>query len=176
MQLTEAEKRIVFQIEATDANTALREIQALIRCATSQSIKDAAESLVNKLHALPNQECMNLICEMQANYHLPEKASTIGELTAEIRQQSGAEKLSGHDVMGLERFSPETKHMIVFQVISHNSPVGSKGEKMRLFLSDTGYQKALKSQQNQDIVILEHAQVISGNLRYDEPPVSTIPT
>ena len=40
---------------------------------------------------------------------------------------SGAEKLKGHDIMALERFDPEVKHMIVFDVLSYDSPVGDKG-------------------------------------------------
>ena len=68
-------------------------------------------------------------------------ARTIGEKIAEARQQSGAEKLKGHDIMALERFDPEVKHMIVFDVLSYDSPVGDKGDKMRLFLTDAGYQK-----------------------------------
>ena len=31
--------------------------------------------------------------------------------------------------------------MIVFDVLSYDSPVGDKGDKMRLFLTDAGYQK-----------------------------------
>ncbi len=35
--------------------------------------------------------------------------------------------------MALERFDPEVRHMIVFDVLSYDSPVGDKGDKMRLF-------------------------------------------
>ena len=83
-----------------------------------------------------------------AEYRLPEKARTIGEMLAEARQRSGAQKLSGHDIMALERFDSATRHMIVFDVLTHDSPVGWKGEKMRLFLTDTGYSKALENQEN----------------------------
>ena len=110
---------------------------------------------------------MDLIREVQADYHLPGKARTIGEMLAEARQQSGAQKLSGHDIMALERFDPDTRHMIVFDVLSHESPMGWKGEKMRLFLTDTGYSKALENQEKGHIKIRSHAKVLSGNLRYD---------
>lgn len=62
-------------------------------------MKDTAESLLDKLRSLSDQKCMNLIREMQANYRLPEKARTIGEMLSEARHQSGAQKLSGHDIM-----------------------------------------------------------------------------
>ncbi len=32
--------------------------------------------------------------------------------------------------------------MIIFDVLTNDSPVGWKGERTRLFLSDTGYEKA----------------------------------
>ena len=110
---------------------------------------------------------MDLIRKVQAEYRLPEKAHTIGEMLAEARQQSGAQKLSGHDIMTLERFYPATRHMIVFDVLTHDSPVGWKGEKMRLFLTDTGYSKALENQEKGHIKIRSHAKVLSGDLHYD---------
>ena len=90
-----------------------------------------------------------------------------GEMLAEARQKSGAQKLSGHDIMALERFDPATRHMIVFDVLTHDSPVGWKGEKMRLFLTDTGYSKALENQEKGHIKIRNHAKVLSGDLHYD---------
>lgn len=74
------------------------------------------------------------------------KEKTIGELREEARQKFGAPKLAGHDIMNLERFAPDTRHMSVFDVLFHESPVDFKGEHMRLFLSDKGYKKALASQ------------------------------
>ena len=59
--------------------------------------------------------------------------------------------------------------MIVFDVLSGESPIGEKGDQMRLFLTEAGYQKALESQKKQYIHIKNHADVVSGNLRYDCP-------
>ena len=144
MKLTEAEKRMVFQIESTNQNAALNEIYMTWRYAPNPATKETAESLLDKLRPLSDQECMDLIRKVQTEYRLPEKARTIGEMLAEARQRSGAQKLSGHDIMALERFDPATRHMIVFDVLTHDSPVGWKGEKMRLFLTDTGLWKIRK--------------------------------
>lgn len=120
-----------------------------------------------KLRSLSNKECMDLIREVQTNYRLPGKPQTIGELLAEARQKSEAQKLSGHDIMALERFDPDTRHMIVFDVLSHASPpMGWKGEKMRLFLSEAGYGKALENQEKGFIKIRNHAKVCGGDLLY----------
>ena len=50
--------------------------------------------------------------------------------------------VGGHSILALERFMDETRHMIIFDVLSWKSPVGEKGERLRLFLSDMGYAKA----------------------------------
>ena len=92
---------------------------------------------------------------------------TIGELMEEMRVKAGAQNYSGHDYMDLARFDENTRHMVIFDVLTHDSPVGDKGERMRLFLSDTGYQKALENQERGNIKILSHAKVIRGDLRYD---------
>ena len=95
------------------------------------------------------------------------KNKTIGELLDEAVKKSGEPVLAGHDIMALERFGENTRHMIVFDVLSHSSPVGCKGERMRLFLSDTGYQKTLDSQDHGEIKIRKHAKVLRGDIFYD---------
>ena len=167
MDLSEDEKRMVYQIEGTDQNTALNEVYMTWRCADSQAVKDTAEGVLRKLRPLSDRECMDVIREVQRTYRLPEKPRTIGELLAEARQKSGAQKLAGHDIMALERFDPDTRHMIVFDVLTHDSPVGWKGDKMRLFLTEAGYKKALENQDRGHIRIRNHARVVSGDLRYD---------
>ena len=61
-------------------------------------------------------------------------------MLAEAERGSGAEQLKGHDIMALERFDPEVRHMVIFEVLSGDSFAGSKGDRVRLFLTDTGYQ------------------------------------
>ena len=167
MKLNDAEMRMAYQIESTDPNAVLNEIYMTWRLSRNQATRDTAESLMAKLRSLSNSECMDLIREVQANYRLPGKPQTIGEMLAEARQQSGAAKLAGHDIMALERFDPDTRHMIVFDVLSHESPVGFKGDRMRLFLTDAGYSRALENQDKGFIKIRNHAKVLAGNLHYD---------
>lgn len=96
-----------------------------------------------------------------------DRGKTIGQLLDEARKASGAPRLAGHDIMDLMRFDENTRHMLVFDVLSHDSPVGFKGERMRLFLSDEGHKKALASEERGEIKIINHARVLSGNLHYD---------
>lgn len=77
--------------------------------------------------------------------------------------------MAGHDIMALERFVEDIRHMIVFDVLSHYSPVGDKGERMKLFLTNTGCQKAMESQSGEEIKILKHAKISRGDIFYDRP-------
>ena len=96
-----------------------------------------------------------------------QEGKTIGQLMEEMRQKAGAQNYHGHDYMDLQRFAENTRHRIIFDVLTHDSPVGWKGERTRLFLSDIGYEKALDSQANGQIKILSHAKVRNGDLFYD---------
>ena len=89
------------------------------------------------------------------------------ENEATDRRQLGTEKLRGHDIMAIERFDPEVRHMIVFDVLSSEAHVGYKGDKMRLFLSDEGYKKALKDQEYGFIKIKIYAKVRNGYLKQE---------
>ena len=88
-------------------------------------------------------------------------------MIAVARQESGLRKLEGHDIMALERFDLEVIHMIAFDALSMESPVGDKGERMRLFLTEAGYKKALENQGRSFIRILNHAKVLRRHLTYD---------
>ena len=70
-----------------------------------------------------------------------QEGKTIGQLMEEMRQKAGAQNYHGHDYMDLQRFAENTRHMIIFDVLTNDSPVGWKGERTRLFLSDIGYEK-----------------------------------
>ena len=95
-----------------------------------------------------------------------QEGKTIGQLMEEMRQKAGAQNYHGHDYMDLQRFAENTRHMIIFDVLTHDSPVGWKGERTRLFLSDKGYEKALDSQAK--------GQIKAGCSK--PPSASTLPT
>ena len=167
--LTEDEKRMVFQLEGCHRYDAVQEIAVFCQYTRDHDKRATAENLLKKFRNLSEDDCRELICDIQRNYHLPWKARTVGEMIAVVRQESGARKLEGHDIMALERFDPEVAHMIVFDVLSRESPIGDKGHRMRLFLTEVGYKKALESQDKSFIRILNHAKVAQRHLRYDQP-------
>lgn len=92
---------------------------------------------------------------------------TVGKLMEEMRIKAGAKEYHGHSYMDLQRFADDTRHMIIFDVLTNDSPVGWKGERTRLYLTQAGYEKALESQQKGHIKIISHANVRNGNLHYE---------
>ena len=167
MGLNEMEKRLLFQVEGDYQFKVLNELYMTAQYTKNPEQRKAAENLMAKLRGLTDTECMDIVRDIQKNYRLPYPARTIGEKIAEARQKSGAKKLKGHDIMALERFDPEVRHMIVFDVLSYDAPVGDKGDKMRLFLTDAGYQKFLDSQERGKVKLKNHAKVSGGHLHYD---------
>lgn len=167
MELNETEKRILYQTDGYGKPEVTHELRMCIPYMPKPEMRKAGQSLLRKLDALPEKDCLELIQETRKNYRLPKGPKTIGELIAEARQKSGAENLKGHDIMALERFDPEVQHMIVFDVLSIDSPMGDKGDRMRLFLTDAGYRKALENQDKDFIKIRNHAKVSNGYLHYD---------
>ncbi len=97
----------------------------------------------------------------------PRKAKTIGQLMEENRIQNGAREYSGHEYMSLNRFAEDTRHMVIFDVLSDESTIGWKGERTRAYLTEVGYQNVLNSQGKGHIRILSHAKVNHGRLSYD---------
>ena len=167
MELNEMEKKLLFQVEGDYQSKILNELYMTVRYSNNSEQREAAQTLMSKLRVLSDAECMDLVRDIQKNYRLPHPPRTIGEKIAEARQLSGAEKLKGHDIMGLERFDPEVKHMIVFDVLSYDSPVGDKGDRMRLFLTEAAYRKFLDSQERGEVKLKNHAKVSGGHLYYD---------
>lgn len=168
MELNEMEKRLIFQTEDYGKLDVTYELRMCLPYIPDPVKRKTAAKLVRKLNAMPEKRLSGAHIGYSENYRIPAGPKTMGELLAEARQKSGAEKLKGHDIMVLERFDPEVKHIIVFDVLSGNAPVGDKGDKMRLFLTDAGYQKFLDSQEQGEVKLKNHAKVAPGDhLHYD---------
>ena len=115
--------------------------------------------------------------EMIYQYAAPTKArflagheNSIRRRLAEAKAQTKQPIMQGHDLTGMERFLPETCHMIVLDVKTSDSPVGFPGERHRYFLSDEGYKNARAREKRGEIRIRNHAAVMAGKLYPDKKP------
>ncbi len=77
--------------------------------------------------------------------------------------------VTGHDLLAVERFRDNTRHMIEFLVLSGDCPLGEQGQYIRRFLSEDDYAEAQITQRRGDIRIYKHAAVIEGHILPDKP-------
>ena len=75
--------------------------------------------------------------------------------------------VTGHDLLAVERFRDDTRHMIEFLVLS-DCPLGREGQYIRRFLSDSGYAAAMKAENERKIQIRKHADIIEGHILPDK--------
>ena len=87
----------------------------------------------------------------------------------DLRQPGRSREITGHDLMELERFAENTRYMIIFDVLTWDCPVGGKGERVRVFLSDEGYKQALESEGRGEMKIIRRARVRKGDIFDDAP-------
>lgn len=79
-----------------------------------------------------------------------------------------SEIIHGHDLLAVERFKDATHHMIIFDILSRNTPYGEKRQRMRLFLTEYEYSLAQTAHKKREIKILRHASVIEGHIVPDK--------
>ena len=77
--------------------------------------------------------------------------------------------ITGHDLLAVERFRDDTRHMIEFLVLSAGCPLGKNGQYIRRFLTEDGYAEALPAQRCGDIRIYKHGAIIEGHILPDKP-------
>jgi len=76
---------------------------------------------------------------------------------------------TGQDLLAVERFHDNTRHMAEFQVLSEKSPYGEQDHYVRLFLDESGYAQVTAAQRSGSIRMLKQAHIIEGHILPDKP-------
>ena len=166
MKFTKNELDIICQYAApTKAETlaAMKETVPVIKDLMAKAIM---ENAIRRLDRIPEPECSQFIAATKARF-LAERDNSIRQRLAAAKVQE--QVLQGHDLSGIERFHPETRHMIMLEV-QKQCFVGFMGERFRFYLSDEGYRNAKRSEQEGEIKIKSHAAVVAGKLYPDRKP------
>lgn len=71
--------------------------------------------------------------------------------------------ITGHDLLAVERFRDDTRHMAVYLVIK-DCPHGQEGQYIRRFLTEDGYTELLDSQRQGHVRIYKYAKIIEGHI------------
>lgn len=76
--------------------------------------------------------------------------------------------ITGHDLLAVERFQDDTRHMAEYLALT-TGPLGESGQYIRRFLTEDGYTQAQDAQRRGHIRIIKHAVVIEGHILPDKP-------
>ncbi|WP_276855348.1 DUF5720 family protein [Enterocloster lavalensis] len=164
MNFFKSELEMIYQYAAPTRAGTLDAMKEALPAINDDLTRAIMENAVCKLQKIPEPECSRFIADTRAVFLKEQDSSIRCQLTA---AKAGQSVLLGHDLLGEERFMPETRHMITLDVLNNDSPVGYKGERYRFFLSDEGYQNARRSEQRGEIAIKSHAAV-SGRKLYPD--------
>lgn len=76
--------------------------------------------------------------------------------------------VTGHDLLAVERFRDDTRHMAEFLVLT-SCPQGRKNQYIRRFLNENDYMMLLDAQRQGSIRVYKHAAIIEGHILPDRP-------
>ena len=86
----------------------------------------------------------------------------------QLRQPGRKKHINGHGMTAPERYAPDTRHMVILNVIKNYA--GHKpGGRVRQFLTDEGYNEVIQADAQGNVTIIRHARVRVGELDYDAP-------
>ena len=71
--------------------------------------------------------------------------------------------LEGHDLLAVERFKDDTRHMAEFLILSTHCPLGRRGQYKRLFLTEDEYARMRSLERQGQLQIRRHAAIIEGH-------------
>lgn len=165
MKFTQSELELIYQSARPDRDATLTELRAVRRAAKEPLAKAIVENTIDKLLEVPEPECSHFIADVKACFEGENGQPSPDRLAAAKIQEP---PLLGHDLHGMERSLPCTRHMVVLDILTSDSPVGSPGERYRFFLSAEGYKNAKASAARGEIKIISHAAAGLGRLYYDK--------
>ena len=89
-------------------------------------------------------------------------------IRSQLRQPGRGKQIDGHGMTAPERYAPDTRHMVILNVVKDYA--GYKpGGRVRLFLTDEGYNEVITADAQGNVKIIRHATVRMGELEHDAP-------
>lgn len=165
MKFIQSELELIYQYAMPDKDAILTELRAVRRAAKEPLTKAIVENTIDKLPEVPEPECSHFIAGVKACFK-----GENGQPSPDRLTEAGIQEppLLGHDLFGMERSLPSTRHMVVLDILNSNSPVGTPGERYRFFLSAEGYKNARASAERGEIKIISHATVGAWRFYHDK--------
>lgn len=165
VRFTESELEMIYQYAASTKDETIGGMRETVPHIKHELTRAIMENAIRKLEKLPEPECSQFIKENREQF-LERRDNSILRQIARAKEREPV--MQGHDLEGMERFHQDTRHMVTLDVLNNDSPVGTKGERYRFFLSDEGYRNARASEGRREIRIRSHAAVSGGRLYPDK--------
>lgn len=165
MIFSKNELDVVYQYAAPTKEKTLEKIEKVVPKITNLLTRSIVENTARKLERIPEPECSRFIAGIKAQSS-EERKNSIRRQLAAVKSESQEPMILGHDLLGKERFLPETCHMVLLEV-QRDGYVGLKGEQFRFFLSEGSYQNAKYSEKEGEIKIKSHAKVVDEKIYPD---------
>ena len=89
-------------------------------------------------------------------------------IKTDLTKPGRGKPISGHNLTAPERYAPHTRHMVILSV-KKTYAGHAAGGRVRLFLTDEGYNEIIEADGRGDIKIIRHARVRMGELEHDTP-------
>ncbi len=170
MPFTQSELNLINQYVSDSKENTIKDFKTILPYMKFQSDTDMINNIIRKLDAMPEQECVDFMRGVRAEFTKRNEESIRARLAkAKAEVASETALIKGQDLYDPDRFAMENRYMIVANILTDRSPVGVPGERHRLFLSEIGYQNALESEKRGECKITRHARVKEGNLHYFKP-------
>ena len=89
-------------------------------------------------------------------------------IKTELHQPGRTKQINGHGVTAPERYAPHTRHMVILEVITYHAGY-TAGERVRLYLTDEGYNETVQADERGGVNRIRHVRVRMGELKHDAP-------
>ena len=120
MNFTKSELEMLYQYAAPtkeETLAGLKEIVPVLERKDDLLSKVIVENTIRKLEKLAEPECSRFIADNRAAF-IEKRDHSIRQRLADAKAGKGEPVLQGHDLAGMERFLPETRHMVTVDILN----------------------------------------------------------
>lgn len=167
MKISENEMELFALFAVNNRAGTMRNLEMAEPFIASALAKDMLQSIYGKLEGISGEEYRVLWAKSRS--YFSRKNSQWNRRQKDIYAMIEEDPdIRGHELKGTERFLPEVRHMVLFEILTQDSPVGHPGEHYRYFLSEEGYKHVKEHEKDGEIRIYYHAAVSGGKLYPDK--------
>ncbi len=161
MRFTKSKLEMVYQYATTTKGETIDGTKETLPVIKDELTRAIMRNAIEKRGKPTEPECSQFVAESKACF-IEKRHRFILHRLAEAKEHTKQLFLQEHDLLGIERSQPETRHVAALGVLSSGSPVDLMGEQCRFFLPEAGCSNARASEKRGEIKIRIHAIAVAG--------------